>query len=406
MVAAAMLYILSFTLVASQTASTIRCFDVTQTTQRSGSQPPMPQSPMSGGGQFQFVSQNGAPGDQGGNDGSQQGFRSDRLHLGTGFSGGSTPPNFGLPSGSAMFGQGSETPQGSLSSGQQPNFNGQSQFTFSSQASAGGPSSGPNGPSQAGRPGTLASARQTVNNGPSQAFQNQFAGPLPAQTSTSGGRCTCQCEAARVEVPRVQVKFVPVVVGPNQNEPSSGRPDPQRMPPKEQETERLLQQQPTDRQAALPLPSANGFRQPFEETSFPREQFTDRRPSNGQRGLPFDGLSSKQFVIETQEELFDEKASDSVKTNYGVNFAWGSFLGYHEVEDYGHVTEGEDHEDEGGWKRKDDDYKDKKKDGGCDMKKEQLIAIEKVVKIPRVRIIEHGHKKKRKMKRFRHYDGK
>lgn len=39
--------------------------------------------------------------------------------------------------------------------------------------------------------------------------------PVTAETSSSGGRCTCQCEApkiVRIEVPKIQIKYIPVVV--------------------------------------------------------------------------------------------------------------------------------------------------------------------------------------------------
>src|SRR5689334_905224 len=56
---------------------------------------------------------------------------------------------------------------------------------------------------------------------------------------------------------------------------------------------------------------------------------------------------------------------------------------------------GDDHESEYG----DLERKDKKK-GDCNLHaKEKIIAIEKVVKVPRVTVIEHEKKKKKKKKR-------
>ncbi|KAI1295420.1 hypothetical protein HDE_05409 [Halotydeus destructor] len=53
--------------------------------------------------------------------------------------------------------------------------------------------------------------------------------PVPATTSTSGGRCTCQCEAPkiiRVEIPKLQIKYIPVVVKSPREETTTAPPTP------------------------------------------------------------------------------------------------------------------------------------------------------------------------------------
>lgn len=132
--------------------------------------------------------------------------------------------------------------------------------------------------------------------------------PPPVSTATSGGRCTCQCEAARVEVPRLQVKYVPVVVNGNNGAPA--RADPLRS-----QTQKSTNQRYT----------------------YVEEQFSDgglvggigvgraaAKSAGAELVEALSGGGNKRFVIETQEELLDEnKPADTFAfkpSNYGVKY--------------------------------------------------------------------------------------
>lgn len=155
---------------------------------------------------------------------------------------------------------------------------------------------------------------------------------VPAATSTSGGgRCTCQCEPLRVEVPRVQVKYIPVPVhangnnGNNNNNYNNQQPSPSM----------VGRPMKADRPNNTPL-NGNAPLNPsgvFEDANFSDNTggttfSSSSRKTSSSSSAAFDAMdreiSQKQFLIETQEDILDDRPTEAFpfKPNgYGVKYS-------------------------------------------------------------------------------------